>query len=830
MSLPAEQIDLDAFKSWSPKAQERVAEEIRQLENNDWKPWYCPRENCDGLEHDNWDFRHARADQHPPKGDWFVWASLSGRGSGKALDVDTPIRTVDGWVRMGDLQDGDVVFDEQGQPCTILKAHDPYVAETMYRVHFSDGTAIDADGEHLWVTLNHLDRKRLNRAKEDIPTDWASRPPINTHEMFQTQAYGLRGDRSHCIPVAGPLEQSEATLPISPYALGVWLGDGTSGTGQATIADQDYPEIAALLSDEPLTAARRKEGAACATYRMGARPGVRNEKMQWAPNDSLHSRLREQGLLHNKHIPKAYLQASVGQRLELLRGLMDTDGYADPKKNTVEFTSVTRALAEGVLELARSLSEKPVLAEGRAMLNGVDYGPKYRVTWRPSVYTPFNLQRKAAAVKPAGAQAMRLRHRMIAKVEVIQPTTVRCITVDSPHSMYLAGRALIPTHNTALGSRWVHRMTKVAGRIALIAPTGPDARETLIEGETGILATAKPGEKPTWEPSRRRLTWPNGAIATAFSGEEPDRLRGPQHHIAWVDEGAHIPLIEDVWSNLVFGLRLGKRPRICLTTTPIPSKWMKRIEADPLTVVVRMSTYANRHNLPEHFLKQIRDRYENTRLGRQEIHGEVLGDVEGALWNYDMIDPYRYDEAPESLDRVCVSIDPAGSTNERSDETGILVLGVQGTDYYVLEDHSGKYTPSGWASKAISLAEKHSGTIVAERNYGGDMVRTVLEKQCEGGPLPPRIETVVSRRGKVIRAEPVAALYEKGKVHHPKHKDTPQGPVSPLDEYESQLCEWVPGKKSPDRLDAGVHGITFLAKTAAPASIASPTAIDWRIS
>jgi len=614
---------------------------------------------------------------------------------------------------------------------------------------------------------------------------------------------------------------------------------------------------------------------------------------------------------------------------------------------------------------------------------------------------------------------------------------------------------------TRSGSEWTNRIIKVAPRIALIAPTSSDARDTLIEGESGILATAPPGERPTWEPSKRKLTFTNGAVAHTFSGEEPDRLRGPQHHCfvagtpiqtptgqkpveslkigdmvetrvgprrirdarsreawvisrmvagrlltgtpdhliwtetrgwvplssvhaadrfvtwtgerttragstpttkagstgvtdgcgsrrmapcllasrsitstatkettgsttsspslllstvsstvmslgnasaptagksgapqarggrasassanvnaseshsvrrinaderlagastveassrlaldnsahrgasthgawrtvynievedqpeyfangvlvhncAWLDEPAHIDAIETVWSNLLFGLRLGQHPRICVTTTPLPTKWMKALIADPTTKHIVVSTYANIHNLPPHFAKQILARYEGTRLGRQEIHGEILADVEGALWSYEYFDDHRVDDAPYPLDRIVVAVDPAGTNRKKSDETGIVIVGVLGADFYVLADWSGKYSPKGWAERVMTAyREFEADAVVVETNYGGDMVRSTLESVDES----PRIVEVNSRRGKVIRADPIVALYEKERVHHIGKA---------LGDLEDQLVSWVPGNDSPDRLDALVHGITDLAKVVAPSTISTP--------
>jgi phage terminase large subunit-like protein len=364
---------------------------------------------------------------------------------------------------------------------------------------------------------------------------------------------------------------------------------------------------------------------------------------------------------------------------------------------------------------------------------------------------------------------------------------------------------------TRTGAESVHRVTSRVPRIALIAPTGSDIRDTMVEGVSGLLATAKPEEMPLWEPSKKRLTWPNGAQAQGFSGEEPDRLRGPQHGWAWVEEPAHIPLIEDVWNNLLFGLRLGKHPRIVATTTPIPTKWMKGLAKDPRTKVVRVSTYANLDNLADNFKAAILDKYEGTRLGRQELHGEIVEDVEGALW---CIDNIRYADSIPPMDRIVVAIDPAGTANKRSDDTGIIVLGIAARCIYVLEDLTDKYSPSGWATAAVGAYERFSAdAIVAEKNYGGDMVREVLDKN---GAENARILLVNSRRGKALRAEPVVALYEKERVLHARGK---------LAELEDEQLTWVPGSgmPSPNRLDALVHGATELAKGISPGSIAVPT-------
>jgi phage terminase large subunit-like protein len=371
---------------------------------------------------------------------------------------------------------------------------------------------------------------------------------------------------------------------------------------------------------------------------------------------------------------------------------------------------------------------------------------------------------------------------------------------------------------TRTGSEVTHQVTKHTSRVALIAATGPDLRDTMVEGVSGILATSPPGQRPLWEPSKKKLTWPNGCIGQGFSAEEPDRLRGPQEGFIWGDEPAHWPLVDQVWTNALLGLRLGNNPKAVLTSTPKPIKWMKELIKDPLTVVHRVSTYENLDNLSPTFRATVLDRYEGTRLGRQELHGEILEDVEGALWNWDMI--HWVPEAPELL-RVVVGVDPAGTANLKSDETGIITIGI-GADrcLYVMADDTGRYSPETWGRKANYAYDRlHADAIVAEKNYGADMVRFTLENSGYGGA---RIILVNSRRGKTIRAEPIVALYEKQRVFH-------VGAQGDLSELEDEMTTWVPGGDSPNRVDALVHAATELAKHSMPASIADPSKLERRL-
>jgi phage terminase large subunit-like protein len=259
---------------------------------------------------------------------------------------------------------------------------------------------------------------------------------------------------------------------------------------------------------------------------------------------------------------------------------------------------------------------------------------------------------------------------------------------------------------TRAGSEWVKSLivSGRARRVALVGATASDIRDIAIEGESGLLSVCSDWDRPNYEPSKRRVTFKNGAICTAYSAEECDRLRGPQHDFAWVDELASFANAQAVWDQLMFGLRLGKRPQVCVTTTPRPIRLLKELIARPDVRVVKGRTSDNSANLPPAFLAEIVKRYEGTRLGRQEIDGDILDDVPGALWSRDMIEAARIPKGTgPAMRRIVVAIDPAVSVSETSDATGIVVVGLGDDGHgYLLEDLSGKFSPTEWARRAVA--------------------------------------------------------------------------------------------------------------------------------
>jgi phage terminase large subunit-like protein len=368
--------------------------------------------------------------------------------------------------------------------------------------------------------------------------------------------------------------------------------------------------------------------------------------------------------------------------------------------------------------------------------------------------------------------------------------------------LILAGRGWGKTKTI---SEWISAEVEAGRRrqIGVIGPTADSVRRVMVEGPSGILAVSDPSFRPDYESSTRRIIWPNGVTAHLFSAEEPDRLRGPNFDCAVCDELAAWANAQDAWDNLQLALRIpgskGDAPRCVISTTPRPVALLKDILAAPGTVTTRGRTIDNAANLDAATLRFLENRYGGTTLGRQELDGELIEDADGALWSRSMIEAGRVRRAPE-LNRIVVAIDPAGSSGRDGAETGIVVAGIAADEHiYIVEDASGRFSPDGWARRAVEAYQTHKADrIVAESNFGGAMVEATLRSVARNVP----VTMARASRGKSVRAEPVVALYEQRKVHHVGH----------LMALEEQLVSWVPnsGMPSPDRLDALVWAVTEL--------------------
>lgn len=378
--------------------------------------------------------------------------------------------------------------------------------------------------------------------------------------------------------------------------------------------------------------------------------------------------------------------------------------------------------------------------------------------------------------------------------------------------LYLAGRGAGKTRTAA---EWIREEAKHTNkgqiRFALVARTAADVRDVIVEGESGIINVTPPSERPLYEPSKRRLTWPNGNTATCFTADEPDSLRGPQFTHAWGDEVAAWRQTPDAagmtaFDNLRVGTRLGSNPKIVVTTTPkrVPLLYQLMAEAEKTgkVIITRGSTMDNQGNLSSAYLDAIKGVYEGTRLAQQELYGEMLSDVEGALWTPDLIDRNRESQLPMGTPLRVVAVDPSVAENPR-DECGIVVCASTGErDLYkrnswVLEDATVHGSPDVWANKVVQMARKWGCPVVAEVNQGGALVRNAINT------IDPSIKVleVHAKYGKALRAEPITLAYEQGRVHH----------VGYLADLESQMISWIPGEgKSPDRVDALVHALTAL--------------------
>lgn len=409
-------------------------------------------------------------------------------------------------------------------------------------------------------------------------------------------------------------------------------------------------------------------------------------------------------------------------------------------------------------------------------------------------------------------QTVALLHdwEFLARAEQLPPARAQNGIDDWVVWLYLAGRG---AGKTRTGAEWVRRRVREgkAKRIALIAPTAFDARMVMVEGDSGLLAVCSPRDTmldgsrlgaPEWSPGNKQLVWANGTIATTFSAEEPERLRGPQHDTIWADELAAWNRLQDTWDMAMFGFRLGGDPRCMIATTPKALPLIRKLLADQLNAVTRGTTWDNRPNLAKAFFERVVSQYHGTRLGRQELSGEVLEDVEGALWTRDMIRHIEPADRPQMM-RVVVAIDPSiggVKVDQASALCGIVGAGI-GWDKrgYVIADRSGRKTPHEWAMTAVTLYDElRADLVVAEGNQGGEMVRHTLQTVRPGLP----VKIVHASRSKQARAEPVAALYEQGRVSH----------VGEMLQLEDQMLTWEPmtGAPSPDRLDALVWAITSL--------------------
>jgi phage terminase large subunit-like protein len=729
----------------------------------------------------------------PPDNEFRYYINLSGRGGSKLLWVDTPILTSEGFKTMGTISIGDKVYDESGNLCNVIDTSS-IQTEQSYKFTFSDHTEVYAHAGHQWVTLTNSEIKKFadqhKKGLRDsaIPDDWADKQSTTTEDIRYTLTHSSRKFSNHYIPLTKPLNNPKVDLPIHPYLLGCWLGDGFKNTASICGIDQEIFDNIEKFGDIP--------------YRL---PSSENEKcMVYSFGESYTKKLKDLNLIHNKHIPEIYLNASYEQRLQLLQGLMDTDGSFHPgTKCLVIYSTVLEALADDIYFLICSLGMKASVKAYQGRLNGEDKKMIYRVRF-PAQIQVFGISRKANKLHFNHKFSRKNVHRTIRSVERGPILPMRCITVDSPNSLYLVTKSLIATHNTRVSSEEIRKRALAVPntRINLIAPTHSDCRDTGLEGDSGIISVCRPDEIKKYLKNQGQVIFANGSRLLTFSAQEPERLRGKQSHYCFMDEFcAFEDNMQEILTQVQMSNRLGSDPKIYITTTPKPSKVLEDLIARSDAHVVVSGTLANPF-LATPQVKELVERYANTAIGQQELFGQILTEQRGANWTREIIDNNRItpDQVPELI-RTIIAVDPSSTNTKRSDECGIMVVGMSADKhFYVIRDLSVKTTPQLWAQRVIqAFHQYHASTVVVEKS-DGDLVKTILKNMDHTVPIRMLSH---QRKGKTVRAEPVAQLYQQGRVHH----------VGYHKELENQLCSKVQGDStSDDRHDALVYACRELSQ------------------
>lgn len=746
---------------------------------------------------------------------------LAGRGFGKDLDKSISILTGNrGWITIGEVEIGDTVYDEQGNLCNVIDYQEPDTKKA-YEITFDTGEKVIVGEDHLWTTWTHQARKCFGRnVGGKYPKDWyrwsftnptkKNAEPIgpktlSTEEIAQTFRHGKRGDLNHSIPNCAPLEvASNEDLPLHPYLVGFWLGDGSKNGGVlAGIDTEIFKRIESLGYD-----VNHETKSECTVYVRG-----------------ITKQLREIGIFKNKHVPDSYKINSIENRLELLRGLMDSDGFIHDKNFTAEFCNMNKQMAESVLELACSFGEKATLITGRATFNGKDCGEKYRVTWTPTNVNPFWLERKAVIAEKAltktTGQVNRARQRMMKDIrEVPIPEAgLRCLSVDSPSHLFLVGKTFIPTHNSYSIAAAVHRAIEKKGikSILLVSRTVRDLRSVVVPAIEQFWYEGHPN-KPTFNKNNGEMKWPNGAEALCVAAESgEDAVRGQNVELFICDEFAFYGNNEGIITQGMLALRKGISKFIGATTpfaSPRLIEWVNSWKSgDKAIKIVTGSTMENSRNLSKTFLRETVDRLEGTLLGRQEIYGELILENPGALWQMKTIeDNYVKESDTPRMLKYSIGLDPAilsqkssvgKKTGREPDSTGIVLSGMCENDFvWVLRDFSGSYTTEGWVAKACELFDQYRATgaevtIVVEVNTIGEESLEYYFRQAKRMDVWRYVVCTYSTRSKLQRAQPYALLTEQGKVKLVSSKN--------LEGLISEMTTYSGSGKSPNHLDAFVQ-------------------------
>ena len=730
--------------------------------------------------------------QIPPNTNWRYHWYRGGRGIGKQLSLNTEIPTVSGIKLLSELTLNDQLFDENGNVCNILQLHPINISPESYELEFDDGTIVQACGDHLWFTWDKKARKAYGRAKQ--PT---IHPSIrNTREIANTLKVSKKRETNHSIRNTLPVKFNTKELLIDPYLLGLWLGDGTTSSGSIETAD-----ISVLYGfDYKLVPSTSSDKSKSCQYRL----------------KDLTIQLKQLNVLNNKHIPNIYLMGDVEQRLSLLQGLLDSDGCC-LSNGQIEYCSVLPILAEQVKQLIQSLGIKCSLNQNESWLYDKRCKDRYRIYFITKLPV-FRLERKLKNLKSSTNQDTRNTHRYIVRAGIIKPVPMRCITVDSPNNLYLITKSYIPTHNTFASTSWLYeKIINGAQEVAIVGPSYGDLIKEILPVFESHFA---PKQKPKFNPKDNLYKTFNGCIVKVYSSDTEIRGLNAEYGIAeemakWCDNNPK--KIKESFTLFNLGVRNRRatpNPQIFIATTPKPYQFFIDFDREfnngnPDYSMVVAETKENIYLSPE-----AKDTYYKelgaSRLGRQELYGDLLVDNPDALWNSEILDKCHMSiQAFDKLitDKVLnivrgvVAIDPAVSTNPDSDETGIIVAVLcSDNKVYILEDRSGQHSPNDWASIAVGLYKRYNAShIIIESNQGGNL----LEQAIKTVDRYVRVQLIHASVGKQTRFEPVVVAYERGDIFH----------VGDLSRLEAQMLSFNPYAKSgysPDRVDACAYCVYYL--------------------
>jgi phage terminase large subunit-like protein len=717
---------------------------------------------------------------------------------GKALDLNTYVPTPGGATTMGALRAGDRVLGGDGNPCTVTGVFAVMTGHDCYRVTFKGGAEVIADAAHIWLVEDYLDRA-YNRNRLNGFVHGEHRPPytITTEQMVPNVRYqnGRGNWRNYGVRVAKTsYGDTPVSLPIDPYVLGYWLGDGTSKAGEITTAD---PEVLDHFTQSGYTIVERPDYGTTGRARTYGIYGLRVQ-------------LRLADLLRNKHVPDLYLRAPAADRLALVQGLMDSDGYVS-ERGQCEFSNKNVGLAQSVVELLCSLGIKASAPRGK-VVNGTTYWLVKFTTTEPV----FRLKRKLDRLPPRYRDA---DYWLIESIEPVESVPVRCISVDSPDHTYMVTRHHIATHNTGL----LRALGTSMGEIK-------DHRSATVRG--------------AWR-TYGQVLLKNGITVYVDSAAEGGlRVQGRNLKGAWCSEIGLWDKWEMAWKeSVVYAVRDG-RSQIIVDGTPKASRKARKlirsfIRNDPEhggVIIRKLRTRDNIANLSEAFVRAVIGGFRGTRLEKQELEGELLDDVANALWTRDLLDSLvipgiGQPGAPDYLLKTYIGVDPSDGS-EDSDEQAYTVIGKGVPDdhhLYVAECWGGQESPAPFAKRVIRKAVEWNATVIVEKNHGGKWLAEVFRQAQKDMGTHVRVEVVHASDAKRARAEPVAVMYDRisedGRplvLHcHRTWKDD-EGHLQ-VDEHMPELEDAMAtftgaaGEKSPDRLDSLVWGASkFLRETWGP--------------